>query len=141
MIKYLTIPLIAITFSLNAQDLKISKKKDENITHLLNNIKLFESINTDEYLIKIYSIDNGAGSAGFPNSEVSHNLLIAISEYDSAPDQNLFEIGEMYNPKFVKWIKNPNNKSVNFVIEYGPINKTKTKELSVDITNLMIVKK
>lgn len=70
----------------------------------MNNSELIGE-NSENYLsVKIYTIDNGTGSAGFESSEVSHNLLIAVSEFDEEPNQSLFEIGSFYNPKFVKWI-------------------------------------
>ncbi len=53
--------------------------------------------------VRVYIIDNGSGSAGIEEGhEVSHNLLIAVSEFDEEPNQNLFDIGPFFNPKFLK---------------------------------------
>jgi len=63
--------------------------------------------NRDNYLsIIIYTIDNPSGSSGFEEGhEISYNLLVAVSEFDEEPNQNLFDIGDFYNPKFIKWTK------------------------------------
>lgn len=92
---------LQITFG---QDkLKIEKSDNSRLTKVLNNSELIGE-NRENYLsVRIYTIDNGTGSAGFESCEVSHNLLIAVSEFDEEPNQNLFEIGPFYNPKFIKW--------------------------------------
>ena len=55
---------------------------NDRLIKVLNNSELIGE-NRENYLsIRIYTIDNGTGSAGFESCEVSHNLLIAVSEFD-----------------------------------------------------------
>ena len=66
---------------------------------------------------------------------MSHNLLIAVSEHDEEPNQNLFEIGPFFNPKLVEWTNNMENQR-SFVIEHGVYDKRKSVNLQVSINEL-----
>ena len=84
--------------------LKIVKSENLRLIKVLNNSELLRENSEENLSVRIYKIDNGSGSAGIEEGhEVSHNLLIAVSEFDEQPKQNLFEIGPFYNPKFIKW--------------------------------------
>lgn len=68
--------------------------------------------------VRIYKIDNGTGSARLESCEISHNLLMTVSEFDKEPNLNLFEVERFYNLKFIKWtdIKEYQRE---FTIDYG----------------------
>ena len=89
--------------------------------------------------MRVYTIDNGTGSAGFESCEVSNNLLVAVSEFDEAPNQSVFEIGPFYNPKFIKWtdIKEYERE---FTIEYGVFDNRKSIKLKTNINELILEK-
>ena len=72
------------------------------------------------------------------NSEVSHNLLIAVSAFDEDPEQNLFEIGPFYNPKFISWHVDQEYAKA-FVIEHGPHNQRQSVRLGVDLQSLRLI--
>ena len=129
-----TICFIQISFGQN--ELKIEKSENARLIKVLNNSELLGN-NRENYLsVRIYKIDNGSGSAGFPEGhEVSHNLLIAVSEFDEEPNQSLFEIGPFYNPKFVKWTDKKE-----FEIEYGIYNNRKRIKLKTNINELKMDK-
>ncbi|EAQ41252.1 MULTISPECIES: hypothetical protein [Flavobacteriaceae] len=136
-ILILTICFIQISFGQNA--LKIKKSEDSRLIKILNNSELIGE-NSENYLsVRIYTIDNGTGSAGFESSEVSHNLLIAVSEFDEEPNQSLFEIGPFYNPKFVKWTDKKKYEK-EFEIEYGIYSNRKTIKLKININELKMGK-
>ena len=138
LIIILTICSIQISFGQN--ELKIAKSKNDRLIKVLNNSELIGE-NRENYLsVRIYKIDNGSGSAGIPEGhEVSHNLLIAVSEFDEEPNQNLFEIGPFYNPKFMKWTDKEEYEKI-FEIEYGIYNKRKTVKLKININELTLEK-
>lgn len=115
--------------------LKIEKSENTRLIKVLNNSELIGENTVDFLSVRIYKIDNGTGSAGFPSSEVSHNLLIAVSEFDEVPNQNLFEIGPFYNPKFMKWTKKMEYQR-EFEIEYGAYDDRKLLKLKVNINEL-----
>ena len=133
LIIILTICFIQISFAQN--ELKVDKSENSRLIKVLNSSELIGE-NRENYLsVRIYKIDNGSGSAGFPSSEVSHNLLIAVSEFDEEPNQNLFEIGPFYNPKFMKWT-NEMEYQREFEIEYGAYDERKLLKLKVNINEL-----
>ena len=137
LILVLIICLTQISFGQNK--LKIEKSENSRLTKVLNNSELIGE-NRENYLsVKIYTIDNGTGSAGFESCEVSHNLLIAISEFDEEPNQNLFEIGPFYNPKFIKWTEIKEYER-EFEVEFGIYNNRKTVRLKVNINELKLEK-
>ena len=131
-----TICLVQISYG---QDkLKIEKSENSRLIKVLNNSELIGGNRENNLCVRIYKIDNGSGSAGIPEGhEVSHNLLIAVSEYDEQPLQNLFEIGPFYNPKFIKWtgLKESHKE---FEIEYGAYSNGKSIKLKVNINELKI---
>ena len=137
LILVLIICLTQISFGQNK--LKIEKSENSRLTKVLNNSELIGE-NRENYLsVKIYTIDNGTGSAGLESSEVSHNLLIAVSEFDEEPNQNLFEIGPFYNPKFIKWTEIKEYER-EFEVEFGIYNNRKTVRLKVNINKLKLEK-
>jgi hypothetical protein len=137
LIIILTICTIQISFGQN--ELKIEKSENDRLIKVLNNSELIGE-NRENYLsVRIYTIDNGTGSAGFESCEVSHNLLIAVSEFDEEPNQSLFEIGPFYNPKFLKWI-DVKEYEKEFEVEYGIYNKRKTVKLKININELKMEK-
>jgi hypothetical protein len=138
LIIIITICFIQLSFGQN--ELKIEKSENYRLIKVLNNSELIGE-NRENYLsVRIYKIDNGSGSAGIEEGhEVSHNLLVAVSEFDEEPNQNLFEIGPFYNPKFVKWTKKKEYEK-EFVVEYGIYNNRKTLKLKININELKMEK-
>ena len=136
LVLILTICLIQTIYG--QDELKVSKSDDSKLIKVLNNSQLIGE-NRENYLsVRVYKIDNGSGSAGFEEGhEVSHNLLIAVSEFDEEPNQNLFEIGPFYNPKFVKWTGEKEYQK-EFEIEYGSYDNRKSVKLKVNIKELKI---
>jgi hypothetical protein len=128
-----------IQISFGQDELKIEKSENPRLIKILNNSELIGD-NRENYLsVRIYKIDNGTGSAGLESYEVSHNLLIAVSEFDEEPNQNLFEIGPFYNPEFIKWtdIKEYERE---FTIEYGIYDQRKTIKMKININELILEK-
>ncbi len=119
--------------------LKIERSENSRLIEVLNNSELI-SENSEKWLsVRIYKIDNGAGSAGFNSGEVSHNILVAVSEFDIGPEQNLFEIGPFYNPEFIKWDRKKEYEK-EFEVEYGGYNDRKSIRLKVNINEMTIEK-
>ena len=120
-------------------ELKIEKSDNSQLIKILNNSELIEASKDNFLSVKIFISDNGTRSAAFPNSEVSYNLLIAVSEIDEKPVQNLFEIGPMYNPKIVEWtVEDEYEKEIK--IEYGIYKNRQTVKLKININELEIIK-
>ena len=125
--------------SFGQDELKIEKSDNSQLIKILNNSELIEASKDNFLSVKIFTSDNGTGSAAFPNSEVSYNLLIAVSEVDEKPDQNLFEIGPFYNPKVVEWTFEDEYEE-EIEIEYGIYKSRQTVKLKININELEIIK-
>ena len=125
-----------IQMSCGQDKLKIEKIENSRLIKILNNSELIGENRANNLSVRIYKIDNGSGSAGIAEGhEVSHNLLIAVSEFDEEPTQNLFEIGPLYNPKFVNWIGKKEYQK-EFEMEYGTYDNRKSLILKVNINEL-----
>ena len=110
--------LLIAGISFGQDQVNITSLSDKRLIHALNSSELLAE-NRDYYLaVRIYAIDNGTASAGFSSSEVSHSLLIAISEFDEQPKQSLFEVGPFLNPKFLAW-GHQDEQTKEFSIEHG----------------------
>ena len=134
----------AFLFLLNAcfaqQELVIENSQNAELIEALNSARLIADNSEAHLLVRIYSLDNGSGSAGIPEGhEVSHNLLVAISAFDEDPEQNLFEIGPFYNPKFISWQVDQTYEK-EFVIEYGPYDQRQTLRMGVNLQRLRIIR-
>lgn len=127
-----------VNLSCGQEKVKIIKSDNNRLIKVLNNSELIGENRENNLSVRIYKIDNGSGSAGIEEGhEVSHNLLIAVSEFDEQPNQNLFEIGPFYNPKFVKMTVNEDYQK-EFDIEYGAFGNRKSVKLKVNINELLM---
>lgn len=130
--------LLQLTFG--QEKMKIKKSENGRLIKALNNARLIGENRENFLSVRIYKIDNGSGSAEFEEGhEVSHNLLIAVSEFDEEPNQSLFEVGPLINPVFVEWIEIKEYER-RFEIEYGIHNSRETRKLKVNINELKLVK-
>lgn len=85
---------------INENDISIERIENFEIQELLNGIEILKEFKTAELSVRIMALGNLSGSARFANDEITHDLFIAVSEFDELPKQNLFRISELYNPKF-----------------------------------------
>ena len=131
--------IICLAHISHGQDkIKIIQLNDQRLVKILNNIEL-ESKVFDEYLtVRFYRLDNGTGSAGFPNSEVTHNYLIAVSEFDENPKQKLFEIGPFYNSRI--HLVSTANDVMEFGIEFGAIENLNLAKFKISIDEIKMEK-
>ena len=136
---FLLFIICLVNISFGQTELKITTSDNYRLIKVLNSSELIAENKENSLYVRIYKIDNGSGSAGFQNSEVSTNLLIAVSEFDEEPIQNLFEIGSFYNPKFINWNGEKDNEN-KFEIEYGIFNERKIIRLKVNINELKMEK-
>ena len=129
--------LIIITSSFGQTAYEISSSSNDDLIKLLNNLKLISENNEDYLSVRIYKSPNPEGSAPDSCCEISHDLYVAVSAIDEAPEQNLFILSSLYNPEFIKWSKKEKyNRS--FQIEYGAADKRKIINLNVDLKELNI---
>ena len=133
----LSLFLLIITSASGQTEYEISSSSNDDLIKILNNSELI-SQNTEDYLsVRIYKFSYPEGSAPDSCCEIIHDLYVAISATDETPEQNLFIISSIFNPKFIKWSK-IEEYSRSFQIEYGGTDKRKILNLKVDLKGLNI---
>lgn len=138
-IFFLLLSICFVTNSCGQNELKIEHSENDRLIKALNSSNQIAENREKWISVRIYTLDNGSTSAGFESGEVSHNLMIAVSEFDENPNQNVFEIGPFINPKFVNWtILQDYEKE--FEVEYGIYDKRERLKLGININELKIKK-
>jgi len=136
--------LLLITFSFNVSNGQVLKYKaiqDENLVYVLNNMTKmteyeFKSGDVDLF-INVFNVSDPSGSAGFSESEeITNSIYIAVSEDGEAPEQHLFRLSSVYDPKFIKWTKTPTGAIL--TIDYGTSNKRQRSTIKVTLSQLLI---
>ncbi|NER11769.1 hypothetical protein SAMN06265375_1141 [Muriicola jejuensis] len=134
-----SLSVFLLTYTSFAQDeLGIEISENAELIKALNSAHLIGENVEHNLSVRIYKLDNGTASAGFPSSEVSDNLLVAISAFDEEPEQNLFKIGPFLNPKVISWQVDQEYEKT-FVVEHGPYDKRKALRLGVNLQSMRII--
>jgi len=96
----------------------------------------FKSGDVDLF-INVFNVSDPSGSAGFSESEeITNSIYIAVSEDGEAPEQHLFRLSSVYDPKFIKWTKTPTGAIL--TIDYGTSNKRQRSTIKVTLSQLLI---
>lgn len=141
--KYLFIlPLSYIcTKSYGQQQLKVSEIKSNNLVSTLCSVDTVIFKNNNTFSLILYKISNASGSAHMPETdEVSNRFLIAVTNGDEVPEQHLFNIGDFYDPKIIKWEKLKDK--YRLYIDYGGTFKGRRKiTLNISLNAVVVVNK
>jgi len=104
--------LLTLAYSTSySQGAKVTEIKDKNLKSVLCSIDTVIFKSNYVLAVTLYKVSNPSGSAHQPETdEVSNRYLIAVSSIDEVPDQYLFNVGDFYNPKILKFeqLKNGN---------------------------------
>lgn len=85
--------------------------------------------------VSLYKISNPSGSAHIPETdEVSNKYFIAIANGDEVPDINLYQVGDFYNPKVLKF--ELLGERCHIVIEYGAYKHRKKVDVVATLNNI-----
>ncbi len=101
--KTLVVVICSLCFiSARAQSIEITQLTNVETNQLLSSIEKLEIKNGDKLRLSLFIVNNGSGSAHLPESdEVSHSLLISVSEYDEDRKVNVFRAGPFFNPQII----------------------------------------
>ena len=129
-----------LSFQALGQTLRYKKVESHELTYLLNNIEKTTDFKASDLSVKVYLVSDPSGSAQTGETdEVTASIYFAVSEYDQAPEQYVYRLTSVYNPKFVKWIKEASGPKL--VITYGPYNKIQSATIQVTLKRLIIITK
>ncbi len=133
--------IICLAFSALGQDLTSTKVDNDDLVYILNNLEKMSIYKSDTSVlyIRVYSVPDHSGSAKAASCDVTTTIYIAVSEYGEVPDQSLFKLSSVYNPKFIKWIPSKNEPAL--VLSYGIADKRKTVTIKVKLNGLNILLK
>ena len=122
-----------------AQVLKYTKVTNGDLNYVLNNIEKsikFQN-STGDLFIKVYVVSDPSGSANIPETEeITNTIYIATSEDGEAADEYLYKLTSVYDPKIISWTKSA--KHPQLIFSYGPADKRKKVDISIELKNLAI---
>ena len=122
-----------------AQAIKYKEVKNSDLTYVLNNIVKTTRFTDDKnsLLIRVYVVADASGSAHTEGTdEVTNSIYIAVSNNGETPEQRLFRLASVYNPKLVNWVKTATGPGL--VMTYGPANKIKKVTIQVGLKQLVM---
>ena len=121
-----------------AQVLKYTKVTQGDLAYVLNNIeKSIDFQSTGDLFVKVYVVSDPSGSANIPDTEeITNTIYIATSEAGELPDQYLYKLTSVYDPKIVSLTKSA--KHTQLIFSYGPAGKRKKVSVSIELKNLVI---
>jgi hypothetical protein len=134
--KHLLTVLFSIIFSGHCYSQQIKEIKEVSLVNTLGNIDTAFFRKTKQMVISVYRLNNGPGSANFRESdEVSHNLLISVSEYGEYPANKVFSLGPFINPVILEE-KDLADKYV-FSIRHGAAKKRKVNKALLSVNKVI----
>ena len=78
----------------------VRELKEKNVVDILGHVDTIIFKRGNHLFLRIFQVNNGPGSAGLSEGhEVSHDLIICVSEYDEYPKKRIFRIGPFYDPE------------------------------------------
>lgn len=122
---------------INENDISVEKIENEEIQRLLNGIELLKEFKTAALSVRIMTLGNLPGSAGFANGEITHDLFFAVSGLDEFPEQNLFRVSRFYNPK-VETVGTSDTKKPVIKISFGNSEERQFITFEITINELKI---
>ena len=138
--RFLILLFSLLSLQALGQTLRYKKVESYGLTYLLNNIEKTTDFKASDFSVKVYLVSDPSGSAQTGETdEVTTSIYFAVSEYDQAHEQYVYRLTSVYNPKFVKWIKDASGPKL--VITYGPYNKIQTATIQVTLKRLIIITK
>ena len=119
----------------NEKNISIERIENFEIQRLLHGIEILKELKTPELYVRIMTLGNLPGSAGFANGEITDDLYFAISEFDELPEQNLFRVSEFYNPK-IETVDTSDNKKPVIEISFGKSGERQFMTFEITINEL-----
>ena len=131
-----------LSLQILGQTLDYKKVDSYDLTYFLNNIEKtidFKATDSD-LIVRVYFVSDPSGSAQTGESdEVTTSIYFAVSEYGEAPEQYVYRLTSVYNPKFIKWLKD--GCEPKFLMAYGTSDKLRSATIQVKLKKLIVISK
>ena len=119
-----------------SSDVEYAKVDDSDLVYLMNCLEIAGSVSSDELAVRVLTVPNPSGSAGFESGEVTHTVYIAVSEYDEAPKQSLFKLSDTYRPRVARAVVEGGTPAI--YMNYGVASGTERVRIAVSVEELDI---
>ena len=123
---------------LSQEKLSYVTMENDNLTWILNRVKILKEFSADTLFIRVLEVTNESGSAGFANCEVTSTIYVAVSEYGEYPDQKLYKLTPVYNPKID--ISGENSYSPIIYLSYGSLKNPKKYKIEISLNKLNLIR-
>ncbi|MFI5163530.1 MAG: hypothetical protein ACHQHN_19805 [Sphingobacteriales bacterium] len=123
----------------SAQKITYKNLPDSNLTYILNSIEKHIAFknNKDDLFINVYVVSDPSGSAHTEGTdEITNTIYVAVSEDGEYPEQHLYKLTSVYDPKIVSWTKNAANPQLVFTC--GAYGHRKRVVVSIFLKSLQI---
>ncbi len=127
--------IILIAPTVCAQAIVVEKVTNEDLIYLLNRIEVLGEVRSHDLSVRILQVSDIPGSAGYPTSEVTHTVYIAVSGFDELPEQSLFRLSGLLAPSFSRVA---NGLNAAFILDYGEVGSRNRVQITPSLEGLEI---
>ncbi|UOE48390.1 hypothetical protein MTO98_28690 [Mucilaginibacter sp. SMC90] len=123
-------------FNVIAQSIKYKSVSNQDLTYVLNNLqKRYVYTDHKTLSIAVYLVADQQGDVDAPaDCKAPGSIYVAVSEVK--PQQYVYKLNPVCDPKFVNWIKS--KKMYKIAFSYGPAAKRKTATIGITLKKLVV---
>jgi uncharacterized protein YfaS (alpha-2-macroglobulin family) len=135
----LAVLLITVAcFNVTAQSIKYKGVSNQDLTYVLNNLqKRYVYTDHKTLNIAVYLVSEQQGNTDAPaDCKTPGSIYIAVSEVKPQPEQYVYKLNAVCDPKFINWIKSKKIYKITF--SYGPAVKRKTATIGIMLKKLVV---
>ena len=137
--KLFLVPFIfGIGFNAVAQSINYKSVSNQDLTYVLNNLQK-RYVYTDHKTLKIavYLVAAQQNDADAPaDCKTASSIYVAVSEIKPQPEQHVYKLNAVCDPKFINWVKS--KKMYKIAFSYGAAVKRKTATVGIMLKKLVV---
>lgn len=120
-----------------AQSIKYKSVSNQDVTYVLNNLqKRYVYTDHKTLNIAVYLVADTQGDDLPANCKTASSIYVAVSEVKPQPQQYVYKLTSVCDPKFINWIKSKNMYKIAF--SYGAAVKRKTATIGIMLKKLVV---
>jgi hypothetical protein len=108
--------LLFLSNNAAAKDLK--RVADKNLIYVLNNFEIISEVKQPPLLIRIIRLAEHGECDGKPQTCPKQMLYIAVSTFDEAPEQALYELPKSFGWEFLSWKAVPKEEGRDYFVVF-----------------------
>lgn len=125
-------------FNVIAQSIKFKSVSNQDLTYVLNNMqKRYVYTDHKTLNIAVYLVAEQQGNTDAPaDCKTPGSIYIAVSEVKPQPEQYVFKLNAVCDPKFINWVRS--KKMYKIAFSYGAAVKRKTATVGILLKKLVV---